>query len=68
MMEWLQKILSNAVYGEDGKLDVEATMRKVNEEAPKHIVPKTQYNNKITELETANNTIKDLKKNKVDNE
>ena len=67
-MEWLQKILSNAVYGEDGKLDVEATMRKVNEEAPKHIVPKTQYNNKITELETANNTIKDLKKNNVDNE
>ena len=67
-MEWLQKILSNAVYGEDGKLDVEATMRKVNEEAPKHIVPKTQYNTKITELETANNTIKDLKKNNVDNE
>ena len=23
-MEWLQKILSNAVYGADGKLDVEA--------------------------------------------
>lgn len=27
-MEWLQKILSNAVYGDDGKLDVEATMKK----------------------------------------
>lgn len=27
-MEWLQKILANAVYGEDGKLDVDATMKK----------------------------------------
>lgn len=26
-MDWLQKILANAVYGEDGKLDVEATVR-----------------------------------------
>ncbi len=40
-MEWLQKILSNAVYGADGKLDVEATMKKVNEEAPKHIIRKS---------------------------
>jgi len=31
-MEWLQKILSNAVYGEDGKLDVGAILKKVNEE------------------------------------
>ena len=67
-MEWLQKILSNAVYGEDGKLDVEATMKKVNEEASKHIVPKEQYNTKISELDTANNTIKELKKNNGDNE
>lgn len=34
-MDWLQKILANAVYGEDGKLDVEATMKKINEEASK---------------------------------
>ena len=27
-MEWLQKILSNAVYAADGKLDVKATMKK----------------------------------------
>ena len=45
-MEWLQKILSNVVYGADGKLDVEATMKKVNEEAPKHIIPKEQYSGK----------------------
>lgn len=67
-MEWLQKILANAVYGDDGKLDVTATMKKINEEAPKHIVPKDQYNTKIKELDTANDTIKDLKKNNGDNE
>lgn len=67
-MEWLQKILANAVYGEDGKLDIEATMKKVNEEAPKHIVPKEQYNGKVDELKTANQTISDLKKNNADNE
>lgn len=67
-MEWLQKILSNAVYGDDGKLDVEATMKKINEGAPKHIIPKEQYNGKVKELETANETIGDLKKNNADNE
>lgn len=67
-MEWLQKILSNAVYGEDGKLDIEATMKKINEEAPKHVIPKEQYNGKVEELKTANKTIADLKKDNADNE
>lgn len=67
-MDWLQKILQNAVYGEDGKLDIEATMKKINEEAPKHIIPKEQYNTKIKELDTANETIKNLKKDNLDNE
>ena len=67
-MEWLQKILSNAVYGDDGKLDVAATMKKINEESPKHVIPKEQYNGKVKELETANSTIADLKKNNADNE
>ena len=67
-MEWLQKILANAVYGDDGKLNIEATMKKINEEAAKHIVPKEQYNTKVKELDTANDTIKDLKKSNGDNE
>ena len=67
-MEWLQKILANAVYGEDGKLDVDAIMKKINEEASRHIVPKEQYNSKVKELDTATKTIKDLKKDNVDNE
>lgn len=67
-MEWLQKILSNAVYEEDGKLNVEATMKKINEEASKHIVPKEQYNGKVKELDAVNKTIGELKKNNTDNE
>lgn len=66
-MEWLQKILTNAVYGDDGKLDIGATMKKINEEAPKYIVPKEQYNSKAKELDTANSTIKELKKDNGDN-
>lgn len=66
-MDWLQKILSNTVYGDDGKLDVTATMKKINEEAPKYIIPKEQYNEKVKELEAANTTIKNLKKNNKDN-
>lgn len=67
-MEWLQKILSNAVYGEDGKLDVESTMKKINEEAAKHIIPKDRYNGKVKELDAANKTIGELKKGNADNE
>lgn len=67
-MEWLQKILANAVYGDDGKLNIEATMKKINEEAAKHIIPKDQYNAKVKELDTANDTIKGLKKSNGDNE
>lgn len=66
-MEWLQKILSNAVYTQDGKLDVEETMKKINEEASKHIVSKDQYNTKVKELDTANKTIKDLETANKDN-
>lgn len=67
-MDWLQKILANAVYGDDGKLDVEATMKKINEEASKHIIPKEQYNGKVKELDAANKTIGELKKGNADNE
>ena len=60
-MEWLKEILRNAVYGEDGKLDVEKTLEKISKEAPKHIIPKNEYDSKVTELNTANDTIKDLR-------
>lgn len=60
-MDWLKTILENAVIT-DGKLDIEAAMKAVNTEFPKHAVPKQEYNNKVKELETANTTISDLKK------
>ena len=61
-MEWLKAILEKAVIT-DGKLYVEATMKTINAEFPKHAVPKQDYNDKVKELTTANDTIKDLKKN-----
>lgn len=67
-MDWLRKILSNAVYGADGKLDVDATMKKINEAAPQHIVSKELYDGKTRELDEANKTIGNLKKNNEDNE
>ena len=65
-MEWLKTILENATIT-DGKLDIDATMKSINAEFPKHAVPKQDYNDKVKELNTANDTIKDLKKNNADN-
>lgn len=66
-MDWLKEILEKAVIT-DGKLDMDAVMKAINAEFPKHAVPKTDYNDKVKELNTANDTIKDLKKNNADNE
>lgn len=65
-MEWLKAILESAVIT-DGKLDIEATMKAINTEFPKHAVPKQDYNDKVKELNTANDTITDLKKDNADN-
>ena len=65
-MEWLKTILENATIT-DGKLDIDATMKSINAEFPKHAVPKQDYNDKVKELRTANDTIKDLKKDNADN-
>ena len=65
-MEWLKTILEKAVIT-DGKLDVEATMKSINAEFPKHAVPKQDYNDKVKELNAANTTIADLKKDNENN-
>lgn len=65
-MDWLKTILENAVIT-DGKLDIEATMKAVNTEFPKHAVPKQDYNDKVKELNTANDTITGLKKDNEGN-
>lgn len=65
-MEWLKEILEKAAVT-DGKLDVDAVMKQANAEFPKHAVPKQDFNNKVAELKTANDTIADLKKAGADN-
>lgn len=67
-MEWLRKILEAAKLTEDGKLDVETVMKAVNAEFPKHAVPKADFNAKVEELKTANETIMELKKKNGGNE
>lgn len=66
-MEFIKTILEKAVIT-DGKLDVEGTMKLINAEIPKHLVPKGDYNTKVEELKTANGTIATLKKDNADNE
>lgn len=61
-MDWLKAILEKATLKEDGTLDQEALMSAINAEFPKHAVPKKDYNDKVGELKTANDTIDTLKK------
>lgn len=65
-MDWLKELLEKAAV-KDGKLDVEALMKAISTEFPKHAVPKKEYNDKLEELKTANTTISDLKKENGDN-
>ena len=65
-MEWLKAILEKAKI-EDGKLDIDGVMSTVNSEFPKYAVPKNVFNDKVTELKTANKTIDDLKQSNADN-
>ena len=57
-MEWLKTILEQAKLTEEGKLDVEAVMNAIQKE----------FNDKIKELKTANDTINTLKAENKDNE
>jgi hypothetical protein len=66
MLEWLQTILEGAAVT-DGKLDVAAVMNTVKTEFPKNAVPKTDFNAKVNELKTANETITSMKKDAGDN-
>ena len=62
-MEWLKAILEKAKI-EDGKLDIDGVMSTVNSEFPKYAVPKNVFNDKVTELKTANKTIEDVEHRK----
>lgn len=66
-MEWLKAILEK-VEIKDGKIDVDAVMKDVSAEFPKHAVPKEDFNAKVKELKTATDTIAELKKENGSNE
>ena len=66
-MEWLATILANAVIS-DGRLDSDALSQAIQKELPKHFVPKADYNTKVGELKSANDTIETLKKDNEGNE
>lgn len=65
-MEWLKTLLENAKIT-DGALDIDALMKSINAEFPKHAVPKSTFNDVSKELKTANETIENLKKENGDN-
>lgn len=67
-MEWLQKILEQAVADEDGKPDVSAIVSAIQKEFPNHAVPKSDFNAKVKELKSANETITSLKETGADSE
>lgn len=66
-MEWLRKLIEGAKKNDDGSIDIDDLMKQVNTEFPKNAVPKSTYNDVKGQLDTANDTIKDLKKNNQDN-
>lgn len=65
-MEWLKTLLENAKII-DGALDIDALMKDINSEFPKHAVPKSTFNDVNGQLKTANETIENLKKENGDN-
>lgn len=64
-MKWIKDVLEKHI-NEDGVIDLEAAESELNTEAPKNVIPKEQYNNKVTELKDAQDTLKDLKENHAD--
>lgn len=65
-MEWIKEILTKHTR-EDGTVDTEAANKEIQQEFPKHAVPKDQYNNVSSSLKEANSTIKTLEDKVKDN-
>lgn len=65
-MEWIKDIFEKH-KNEDGTYNLEAAMKEINQEFPKNAVPKDQYNNVASQLQTTNATLKDLQEKTKDN-
>ena len=66
-MDWIKTILEKHTK-EDGTVDVAAANKEIDAEFPKNAVPKTDFNSKVEELRTANETLTGLQKSNKDNE
>ena len=66
-MDWIKSILDKHTK-EDGTVDVEAANKEIDAEFPKNAVPKTDFNSKVEELRTANETLTTLQNSNKDNE
>lgn len=64
-MDWIKTILDKHAK-EDGTVDLEAANREIDAEFPKNAVPKADFNSKVDELKTANETLDELKNNHKD--
>ena len=47
-MEWLRTILEN--YSLQKEFDIDAVMNAIKKEFPKHAIPKSQYNKRVSRL------------------
>lgn len=60
-MDWIKAILDKHTK-EDGSVDLVAANKEIDAEFPKNAVPKDDFNSKVNELNTANDTINTLQK------
>lgn len=65
IMDWIRTILEKHT-DENGKLNLEEAQKEINAEFPKNAVPKTDFNSKVEELKTANETLTTLQKDNKD--
>lgn len=67
-MKWLRKLIEGARVNEEGHIDLEDLMKKIQEEFPKNAVPKSEFNEARKKLKIATATIAVLKENGHENE
>lgn len=66
-MDWIKSILEKHTK-EDGTVDLAEANKEIDAEFPKKAVPKTDFNSKVEELRTANETLSTLQNSNKDNE
>lgn len=64
-MDWIKAILDKHKK-EDGTVDLVEANKEIDAEFPKNAVPKTDFNSKVEELKSANETLESLKKDNKD--